>query len=1455
MKKVTILLTFLFLTSFAFSQVLDESFEGLTTWPPSGWTIIPEFGDGAWMIDDGTYFGPGTAYDGTYAAMFDNYDYANGTTGSMITSSFDVSGLVLPTLTFYWWNDDVSTTPAELEVYSYNGVSYTLLDQIETYGSGASTWVKYTKVLGTDVTAIKFTGISDYGNLNTFVDKITIKESAPEIVSLGLEFSTDKISWTALGGSYPDGFTMDIDKLIADYYINLTASTTTNVPLAVGYYGFYLDTYPADFFAYWAAQGVVEGATGWQGIMWEIINGNQPIFYTRITNTDVQTAMLVDGLRYLLGQPDEYLNFTGYFPSGDYSFSGKVENLEGTESDLITIPITLNDVTDYPEFTVVELKKSTALPIWNTVDGDLASGFSMQLDPAIPFYFLDFTTETTTDLPLTEDYYPFLLKTENLPDGFYDYWFDKGVFEGCTGTWEPTMWQIISGEQPMFYIKVFTKKGEQAFMLVDGLQKLLGQPDDFLRVNGTYPLGKYSFEGTLTSDQGIQSPAFDVSITFLPIPFTLPFCENWDSMDFATNYWTLDPAEGSAWDLTDQDGNPQPTAFFYWNPQQLNYENTLSSYELDGTELTGKIYIQFDLLLSNYDSYTTEWLSANVYDGTTWHQVGYWDNQDGDIPWTKEVLDISAYALGNVFKVAFIAGGEDSYDINFWFVDNICVYQPVLVAGTVTELATGDPINGAEVTFDGYEPATTLPDGTYEKWLMEGTYDGTATAYGYNPLTLTDQEILSGQTNTVDFALTAPTLEVDPESISDVLWYGESATHYITIANNGDGPLSWDASLDFITKAAPMESPFYKKVDGIVDETNQIMPNASLSPKTEVLWDNTNINATTSGIVSSDLTGVMPDGRVITADDFIVAPYENWTISFVYTAGFSNTILIPDAFAVEFYNDLGGKPGTMIYREELIPDGGMNITTQLLSLSTPLQLGEGHYWLSVYAVYEDATSLTTARWNWYTGSVPVATQATLNDFGGFFGLPAGWFYLSQLGVPNPSCYFVVGGDKTSMFNLSETSGTVDPGDSQMITFTANANVIPGTYGATLSFYSDPDVGVETVDISLQVLGQQIMVPSANQWGYVSTYIDLNPLPKGANHASMEYLLSEIDQNMVILIGEEGIFWPSQNINTIGNWNNDLGYKIKMGVTDNLVFVGEPLTDQTVTFSAGIHIIPVLSTENVSVADVLVPHGSNIVFAFDMEQSLIYWPPYINTLTTLKPGFGYLVKFAATTTLDFGIIKGSSVVEQVSNKFENISPWNDVVETGDVHFIGVENEAASELIAGDIIGVFNNSGLCVGMTQVAGQNRFAFAVYGNDETTDVNEGMSPGEMMNIKIFRNGEVFETTPVYSNLMPNADGNFAINGLSVITSFKVGAVSVENDPVSAVKIYPNPSTGIFNINMSGISNPIEIKVTNSQGQLIYNAQLNGSQQLDLSGQPNGVYFLRLISKESVRLEKLVVK
>jgi len=172
MKKITLIFMIMLLTfSIAHAQwVVDEGFEG--TFPSTGWTLESASAKN-WVQNNGTSHGPGAAYAGTYAAMYNNYSYSSGSSGLMTTPAFDVSTLTSPQLDFYWWNDDSSYNPAQLLLYSStDGTTFTLFETIDVYGSGG--WVNYNSTLATDVTHVKFEAISDYGMKNTFVDNVKI---------------------------------------------------------------------------------------------------------------------------------------------------------------------------------------------------------------------------------------------------------------------------------------------------------------------------------------------------------------------------------------------------------------------------------------------------------------------------------------------------------------------------------------------------------------------------------------------------------------------------------------------------------------------------------------------------------------------------------------------------------------------------------------------------------------------------------------------------------------------------------------------------------------------------------------------------------------------------------------------------------------------------------------------------------------------------------------------------------------------------------------------------------------------------------------------------------------------------------------------------------------------------------------------------------------------------------
>jgi len=155
----------------------------------------------------------------------------------------------------------------------------------------------------------------------------------PEIWDYSLVQSTDLVNWSDV----PDN-TVIIDPEYDYTYLN-TSEMTTSDPLMTDYLNqFYVETYPEGWFDYWAAKGVNENASGWQGVMWEIINGDAPIMYLKY---DGQDYMLVDGLLYQIDEGEQNLRYGGDYLLGDYTYTGSVLSEEGYASEPFTIPLTL----------------------------------------------------------------------------------------------------------------------------------------------------------------------------------------------------------------------------------------------------------------------------------------------------------------------------------------------------------------------------------------------------------------------------------------------------------------------------------------------------------------------------------------------------------------------------------------------------------------------------------------------------------------------------------------------------------------------------------------------------------------------------------------------------------------------------------------------------------------------------------------------------------------------------------------------------------------------------------------------------------------------------------------------------------------------------------------------------------------------------------------------------------
>lgn len=161
-------------------------------------------------------------------------------------------------------------------------------------------------------------------------------------------------------------------------------------------------------------------------------------------------------------------------------------------------------------------------------------------------------------------------------------------------------------------------------------------------------------------------------------------------------------------------------------------------------------------------------------------------------------------------------------------------------------------------------------------------------------------------------------------------------------------------------------------------------------------------------------------------------------------------------------------------------------------------------------------------------------------------------------------------------------------------------------------------GTPLLDTLNQVLTasalQSISMPAG--WSGISSHI----IPISAD---VELILQPVGQQLVCLQSDFGIYWPANNINTIGDWNTHHGYAIKLSSSAILTISGQIETNRTLQLTAGWSMIPALSECPVEVNDLL--EGVNWLIVKEVAGLSVNWPMMgINTLGTLFPGKSYFL---------------------------------------------------------------------------------------------------------------------------------------------------------------------------------------------------------------------------------------
>jgi hypothetical protein len=504
---------------------------------------------------------------------------------------------------------------------------------------------------------------------------------------------------------------------------------------------------------------------------------------------------------------------------------------------------------------------------------------------------------------------------------------------------------------------------------------------------------------------------------------------------------------------------------------------------------------------------------------------------------------------------------------------------------------------------------------------------------------------------------------------------------------------------------------------------------------------------------------------------------------------------------------------------------GFNDTQSVFTSNEPLE-----FYIESMGIYNDNAPAYTV---WCSGNVVVSGSLLGGEEATHSGLTCG-------------------GSRTEWLSINPVSASLLAGNALPFVTTFNSEgLAEGVYLANINFYTDnpmspqPEIVVPVELIVAMPLQQTIVLPAG--WSGWSSYID------PATDAMFADVVAPVVDNMIITQHFTELFYPAYGINTMGTFSNDHGYVTKMSQADQLVLEGE-LAFSVVTLTAGWNLMPMLVPCNMDAATVF-DNINGLIIAYEVAGNGIYWPGNVITLEELSPGKAYWVKVTASTYFYFPNCPAQSKSSYIASlRYANTTAWNEISYTGSSHIVVFDKTASNLLVEGDAIGAFTSDGSCAGITIYDG-SQAALAIFGDDITTETKDGFSDGEPLSFRLFRQDSQTEyfMDVTYGVEVPNYDGLFENHGLSLVSDISMSPTGFNSIEKNSMSIYPNPSDGLFNVIFYGLNNEINYRITDSRGLTVSKGQLKGSQVIDLSRQPSGVYFI-IFEEIDILPQKLII-
>ncbi|MCF8364423.1 MAG: S8 family serine peptidase [Bacteroidales bacterium] len=407
------------------------------------------------------------------------------------------------------------------------------------------------------------------------------------------------------------------------------------------------------------------------------------------------------------------------------------------------------------------------------------------------------------------------------------------------------------------------------------------------------------------------------------------------------------------------------------------------------------------------------------------------------------------------------------------------------------------------------------------------------------------------------------------------------------------------------------------------------------------------------------------------------------------------------------------------------------------------------------------------------------------------------------------------------------------------------------------------VGTEVLPDENEIFDFEVKPIHTNYFNLLQGWSGISS-PFYINRDASEVLVSYED-DFVILSSLNGFYMPGENINTLGQWENSPGYKIKAGSEIYFEYPGWMRKPATLSVPAGWSILPCWSECSVNISDLFgLPEVPEPIIIKEIAGTGVYWPEKsVSTLNALLPGNAYLIRQNEPSTIAFPACEGLAAVVTARVKPINNTSWNNPTPTGNSHLIHVPDNVikAAGLTSGDYLGAFDANGVCFGMVPLAEMHHYALTAFADDIFTGEKDGFTNEEQIYIKAFiaKTGETIGLDVSFDEDMPHAQF-FVTDGLSSLNLKSTGIFSGNSNQEKLIQVFPNPTNGMINVNVPPDFDMVSITISDNQGSLVY-AQKNDAGlltdglQIDLTRLSAGLYTLKITTSSAVFEEKIIIQ